>query len=190
MNNTEHDDDWQAFLYLAGEMSAEESAAFELRLAQDQSAREALARSVQFTGAVASACRPVSVAVSAAMSQRSWGRVVAVCAAAALVLVAVSFGLFDGDRSDIAKPSVVTHRTAGKNVDGLVAFWNESGNKSSSRDAEYLDEGHLASADFDPNSLAYLDASDLSVPSWMLAAVAGDPQTKLPNNPTERHEDN
>lgn len=184
MSTTEHDDDWRAFLYLAREMSAEETAAFELQLAQSQVAREALARAVRLTGTVAAACRPISVAVSADVaahtaSQRSWHRLVTILACAALVLVAVTFGLFD--QGGAKSPGLVQQRSD-RNVDGLVALWTES-----SRDAHH-DEEELASADFDPNSLAFLDSSELSVPSWMLAAVAGDAPAKNPAHPTEKFE--
>src|SRR5262245_46700476 len=47
--------DWTAFCYAAGELSADESAAFENLLGEDQAAREALARAVELTQAVASA---------------------------------------------------------------------------------------------------------------------------------------
>jgi hypothetical protein len=47
--------DWTAFCYAASELPADEAAAFENRLGEDQAAREALARAVELTQAVASA---------------------------------------------------------------------------------------------------------------------------------------
>ena len=44
--------EWSAFRYAAEEMSCEESDAFEQRLAEDQQAREALARTVHITNAI------------------------------------------------------------------------------------------------------------------------------------------
>ena len=44
--------DWLAFAYLVGELPADVAAAFELRLADDQAAREALARAVELSAAV------------------------------------------------------------------------------------------------------------------------------------------
>jgi hypothetical protein len=52
----DHDDlAWRAFRYVAGELDAEASAAFERRLDADQSAREAVAEAVLMAGAVARA---------------------------------------------------------------------------------------------------------------------------------------
>ena len=45
--------DWLAFCYAAGELSPQESAQFESRLAADQSARESLARAVELTQTLA-----------------------------------------------------------------------------------------------------------------------------------------
>ncbi len=47
--------DWLAFCYAAGEMNAAEIQQFELRLADDQAAREALARAVELTQTVVAA---------------------------------------------------------------------------------------------------------------------------------------
>src|SRR5687768_11526353 len=47
--------DWLAFCYAAGELDAAEAEAFEARLAEDQSAREALARAVELTQTIGAA---------------------------------------------------------------------------------------------------------------------------------------
>lgn len=184
MSSTEHDYDWLAFLYAVGEMSATESLAFEQQLAEDQSAREALARAVQLAGAVRSACRPMPVVRASSATGRSWLAVVGVCAAAALVLVATSVGFFD--RNDSTDMPVAAQRSAMKNAGGLVAMWAES----SPRHSEMHDEGLSAAAEFDPNCVACLDAPELSIPSWMLAAVAADPQSNRHQNPGDRREEN
>ena len=44
---------WLAFRYVAGEMDRDEAEAFESRLDQDQSAREAVAEAVALAGAIA-----------------------------------------------------------------------------------------------------------------------------------------
>jgi hypothetical protein len=49
-----HELNWLAFRYISGEMSPEELDLFELRLADDQDAREAVAQSVQLTHALVS----------------------------------------------------------------------------------------------------------------------------------------
>src|SRR4051812_41484392 len=43
---------WTAYLYVTGELSSLEEAAFELRLADDQEAREAVAEAVELAGAL------------------------------------------------------------------------------------------------------------------------------------------
>jgi ferric-dicitrate binding protein FerR (iron transport regulator) len=195
MSNTEHDHDWLAFLYVAGEMSEAESTAFEQHLLQDQPAREALARAVQLTAAVRSACRPVSVPVASVSpvpvsSARPWRTAVAGCAVAALVLVSVSIGLFDGDQSSDDSVATVAERpSASSNAGSLVAMWTES----NPRRADSQDDVLAASSEFDANCVACLDAADfdageLNVPSWMLAAVGGNP--KPDQNQLERREDN
>ena len=45
--------DWLAFCYVSGELDGDERTAFENRLADDQVAREAVARAVELTEAVA-----------------------------------------------------------------------------------------------------------------------------------------
>jgi len=47
--------DWLAFRYAAGELDAAEAEAFEVRLSDQQAAREALARAVELTQIVAAA---------------------------------------------------------------------------------------------------------------------------------------
>lgn len=49
----ESDRDWLAFRYIAGELSAEDVAAFEMELETSQPAREAVARAVELSQAVA-----------------------------------------------------------------------------------------------------------------------------------------
>src|SRR4051812_7029606 len=43
---------WTAFLYVTGDLSSVEEAAFELRLADDQAAREAVGEAVELAGAL------------------------------------------------------------------------------------------------------------------------------------------
>src|SRR5207253_583735 len=64
MNKHEFKDelDWQAFCYLSGEVNAAEAEQFESRLADEQAAREALARAVELTQAVAAAESQTDVA--------------------------------------------------------------------------------------------------------------------------------
>ena len=88
-----HNDlDWAAFCYAAGELSPDEVADFELRLAEDQGAREALARAVELTQAVAAA-ETLEPVVSVRSERSLWGRRLAWMAiGAAASLLAAALG--------------------------------------------------------------------------------------------------
>src|SRR5207247_1595634 len=83
MTNDPNDLGWLAFCYAAGELDAAQTEHFEARLADDQAAREALARAVELTQTVAAAetqCGDFvvpgahSVVVPAAHTQMDWNR--------------------------------------------------------------------------------------------------------------------
>ncbi|HMC10306.1 MAG TPA: hypothetical protein VKH44_03415, partial [Pirellulaceae bacterium] len=70
-----NDLDWLAFCYAAGELDSAEAEQFEARLADDQSAREALARAVEFTQTVAAAeSQYGDFVVLAAHAQSEWNK--------------------------------------------------------------------------------------------------------------------
>jgi len=88
--------DWLAFCYVADELSLDEAAAFENRLADDQTAREAVARAVHLTCAVAALgdedrdrAAPVSVARGARRRRSVFARLLCTAIAAAACLAAV-----------------------------------------------------------------------------------------------------
>ena len=66
-----HDLNWLAFRYVAGEMSGDECAEFETRLADDQAAREAVASAVELTQTISCAATDSESVVTA----QSRGRV-------------------------------------------------------------------------------------------------------------------
>ena len=78
--------DWVAYNYVAGEMSAEESNQFEVRLATDQAAREAVAASVALLQAISLAGRDVTVA-SPRRNTLAWPIGVATAIAAGVVCI-------------------------------------------------------------------------------------------------------
>jgi hypothetical protein len=92
--------DWTAFCYAAGELSADETAAFENRLGEDQATREALARAVELTQAVASA-EAAQPAVIVRSRPSVWARRVtwmAIGSAASLLVAVLWSGSGAGSR--------------------------------------------------------------------------------------------
>src|SRR5262245_33570086 len=70
--HTQNELDWAAFCYAAGELSPAETEQFEARLAQEQVAREALARAVELTQAVAAAETHGHIVLPAAHVRSDW----------------------------------------------------------------------------------------------------------------------
>jgi len=69
-----NDLDWLAFCYTAGELNAVDAEQFEARLADDQRAREALARAVQLTQTVAAAETQFDLVMPARRTESDWKR--------------------------------------------------------------------------------------------------------------------
>ncbi len=143
--------DWQAFLYVSGEMSPAEIEAFEDRLATEQEAREAVAAAVELIGKLAASHptstrgRPVSPTPN-----RGARSVAAAATIAASLLVGWSLVRH---AQDPARPS-------GEEARELISFWSEawSPGENGAADATVDDED-----------------SESTVPSWMLAAVESPP---------------
>lgn len=150
-----HDEtDWLAVRYLLDELTPDEAAAFEARLADDQPVREALARAtvlVQALGEVGHA------AVSVVPSRRPLARGVAALLATVAAVVLVGVFVSRGVKTEPAK----RQRLATDEVDParLVVLWADAEEPTDSAvAAEALDNGAVES---DP----------LLPPDWMLAAV-------------------
>lgn len=166
--------DWLAFRYVAGECDPAEMLEFELRLADDQVAREAVARAVELAQVCASACRvETSVERVAPASRGAWflPAVWTTCgAAAALAVVALVTSLWP--RIDDVHPSGPTARNGA--VDPAVASaWLESVGEVPA--AAHETEG-------ESNYLAELtvDSESSESPSWMLAAVESELMGDMP----------
>lgn len=151
--------DWLAFCYVANELSADEQASFESRLADDQTACEAVARAVELVQAVALAetCdreRPIPASIT---RRTTWPRRLAwmsVGASAALVLVAAALG-WQSISGWFAPPPADRGR--------LAEVWSQT--RDEVRQIVYtepLDLPPVMEADF---------SSEESLPSWITAAV-------------------
>jgi anti-sigma-K factor RskA len=178
--------DWLAFAYVAGELTADEAADFELRLADDQRAREAVAAAIEIEEAVLltehamrdsaqteerhllrqTRSLPKNVAW---LQQAGW---VVVGVAAALVLMAMVESVRverNGDATVVGKASNSTQASA------LAVQWTEL----RERTADVLDEpsvGMLRADNGTPMSWPELaggeSPEELYSPDWLLAALA------------------
>src|SRR5688572_20635116 len=122
----DHELDWTAFCYLAGELNAQDQSAFELRLADDQAAREALARAVELTQVVAAAeSQPACGVVSADRARSTWSTPISwltiggLASLAAGLFLAVALGQLDW----------LTGKSTGGNQFELAAAWTETGDQ-------------------------------------------------------------
>jgi ferric-dicitrate binding protein FerR (iron transport regulator) len=157
MSNTMNQGDlaWTAFRYISNELSADEVATFEECLAVDQEAREELSRAVELTQALAIQPRTDSqLLVSRPWRQRlSWMTV-----GAAACLAMMLSGEFVRSALMRSGTSVGGERLAG------LSFGSQLDDSDSATD--------LNENDSDDNHAV---SGDVSVPSWLLAAVKGKP---------------
>lgn len=178
----EPDLDWQAFLYLSGEMSPAEIAAFERLLETDQTAREAVAAAVHLVGTVAGTPIPETVPVAALprISSRKRG-LIALAASAAVVLVALSV-IGPGGRQSRDDNLAATTRPVhlpdlnAVPISEMLALWNQADRS----DHRWPDDED--SDDESPSFTGDEEAEELTVPGWLLAAVASEPDDLLEEN--------
>ncbi len=163
MQTNERDElDWLAFRYISNEMTATEADAFEQRLANDQLAREAVARAVDLVQAVADL--PADV-VSLATTQHSPfaarsirpRRVLGLktwiaAAAAAIVIAALGQQLLRDSSDESALAKVWAKMRSGHDA-------------NDSSDRELLADSEDSMLD---------DEADLTVPAWLIEAVGGE----------------
>lgn len=116
-SHTENDVNWLAFRYAAGEMTADEQHRFEQRLADDQTAREAVEQAVELTAAV----RLAAASTPAVRSRRPRTLLMhspsARAAMMAVLLLAVGAAAWLGSRSIFAPP---TDRTTTRSEEGEI----------------------------------------------------------------------
>ena len=180
--------DWTAFCYAAGELTPGESEAFEARLADDQDAREALARAVELGHCVAAAesLEPAEVWSSHSVRRHSasgasgpqWARRLtwmAIGSAASLLVAALVAGSgvlprlmeqFGGQDNIVAIDNTGELATAWSETRRELAGTSEAG-------LWYLD--HLDSTASEPDLLADEREENAlaGTPSWMTAALRG-----------------
>lgn len=154
------DVDLLAFRYIAGEMTAADAELFEQRLADDQAAREAVARAVDMAQAVASvpadtiplpAFRHSELTTHQPRASRRLRPARWIAAAAAVVLAVLGLQFFKGPSDQTTLAKVWVNLWLGQ--DAL-----ETSNLDLIADSE---------------ESVIDDDSDLTVPGWMMEAVGG-----------------
>jgi hypothetical protein len=187
---------WLAFCYIADELSADEAEVFEERLAADQEAREAVARAVELSQAVAALPRETvcpSPAASPWRRRLAWMTVGATAACLAFAVWLLNshltgpgpaphdVPLANGPGVEELPVSVVEDPAAGR----LLALWSHSADVVNSVLALRPSEPAETNAEFEPIEVAEVD--NLAVPGWMLAAVSTEPvaDPKIPGSAPE-----
>ena len=150
---------WQAFRYVAGELSVADSEAFEQQMLQDSALCEAVAEATILLSTVAASGRKSHIMppLSATRSQQSRAagryRTVAVTAAACCCLALVLLLSRLSDTS--TKAGGVIAQADPTDAELLVAAWAEDFALQTAQESEYDDSVQ----------------QELAVPDWMLAAV-------------------
>jgi len=161
--------DWLAFCYSAGELSAADAEAFEIRLADEQAAREALARAVELSQAVGAAETHSQYVVSASLRTKHWSSRLswmAIGGVASLLLALLWSGIVGPTWS------ARQHRMNAASQQELALAWNRTRGEI----AEVREAGLWlpSSASWDDDPTADMPTDELESdesPSWLTAAV-------------------
>lgn len=167
--------DWLAFCYAAGDLDATAAEHFEARLADEQPAREALARAVELTQTVAAAQVQPCLAAPAALTKTHWQTRLSWMAigglAAALMIMAWT---------SVVGPSWKQARTtlASRSHQHLAQAWTQTRQQMAVPATEEVWSDFDLPPEADEWLADSLAADSLAVeaelhqaPSWMMAAV-------------------
>jgi anti-sigma-K factor RskA len=173
IDNDQDELTWRAFQYVAGELSATDADLFEERLADDQSAREAVAQAVALfhTVCAVEAAEP-AVALAGQGSRRAvavpaivWRGALAV-AAAILLAITLNLNLFNRSTPESKNVAAVTPALADAWSALRADFASDENASQSVAASAVLTDAELAIAEEDL-------AVSTDAPSWMTAAVLG-----------------
>lgn len=165
---------WSAFRYVSGEMTADELAAFELRLDDDQEARDAVVAAVKLMDAVATAEYRLPAPLTPVLqTARRLNRVETYLTVAVALAIAVVFWVSrSNDRKvagvDSTRPSAASDADDGRS--DVLSVWSEL-NSTVDRDDDSAPEVETVGA----------DDAELEVPGWMIAALT----PASPNGPDD-----
>lgn len=164
--------DWLAFSYAAGELNPREAEQFELRLADDQTAREALARAVELCQVVSAAEIQSGNWVTCALKTRaekthtSWNYRLSWMAVGSLASLLLAM-LWTG----VVGPTWHTAQIHSFSKQNLAFAWTEAKQEFATvRDAGYWPVGFADANDDNAAAVLFDDSTD-DAPSWMTAAV-------------------
>jgi hypothetical protein len=153
---TEHslsDSDWLAVRFVLGELNDDDAAAFELQLAEDQAARDAIVWATRFVETLAAIPAPAVRPVRRSKSRR-------IIAAFTVVAAGVCVALI-GYRSFVPLTPEIVEQNPTPSVDParLAALWLDSANSLN------------GIPDIDAEESTVDPQSELLPPDWLLAAV-------------------
>jgi hypothetical protein len=169
MNNDLH---WLSFRYVCGELTADEETAFELRLADDQRAREAVAKAVELHEAI----RVAAAELPGLRARCTWRRLAWMAAAACLLLATGLFWLAARTRTPDEKhipPGAIANKES-SDAANVALTWAEMRQARSEDAVAETPDAHAAPR----TELPTEDVDDIEVPQWMVIAFADEARRK------------
>jgi hypothetical protein len=168
--------EWTAFCYAAGELGPVEAEQFEVRLADDQEAREALARAVELTQVVAAAESQVGDLVApAARKSASWSTRLSWAAIGGLASLIIAM-VWSGRLPNF--PGSSENAEISSQHDALASAW--SATRDELRETSEVGPLHpltSTNSDADGDQPAVSELADELVvadaPAWMTIAIEG-----------------
>lgn len=175
-NNSSDELDWFAFQYLSNALSEQESQQFEELLAEQQSAREALATAVQLVAGLKSIeSSPVStfetaktkLTASNSSPSRTWQWALTGCAVA--LLFTVSYLLSESSFWTTTNSQIVQTEPSQDDLGHLLDLWSESAEYSS---ITLSSNSSTEQTDLIDQQNTLVEGQNLEVPDWLYTAVS------------------
>ncbi|MEQ8789021.1 MAG: hypothetical protein RIC55_22100 [Pirellulaceae bacterium] len=165
--------DWLAFRYIAGELDEAELEAFELRLAEEQPARDAVALAVEVVQTVSAAehLEEIPMVVTAAREASRWRHVAWLAIAAGVAACCASVALmFSGGVSSVEHDASALAAERVPQASPVVAnAWLETFDQPILATSQTVASDPL---EIEPALLSG-DETEVATPDWMAAALAG-----------------
>lgn len=166
---TDNDLDWLAFCYASGELDPTQIEQFELRLADDHEAREALARAVELCQTITAAeSQNVAYVTPASRVHSDWNQRLSWMAVGGLASLLLGL-LWTGIIGPTWQTAQRNYRASSQQ--NLAFAWSETGTDIANvREAGYW-PALISYGDDDSYTETTFDDSTDDAPSWMTAAV-------------------